>query len=166
MLQSFLQREGATLPAAELARFEQILDLPDPELFAYLTGRNVPRDPDIGRLVERITVKAMLRPEGLARLTAPEHRFCPTPACPVVYFGLEEIFDREEIVVLGTLDAEPARAQVQDLGKDLMNKASEQGGALGTAAQLGTTISDMQTHVNELQKNLETLNKIKAALGG
>lgn len=68
--------------------------------------------------------------------------------------------------VLGTLDAEPAHAQVQDLGKDLMNKASEQGGALGSAAQLGTTISDMQTHVNELQKNLETLNKIKAALGG
>jgi len=30
--------------------------------------------------------------------------------------------------VLGTLDAEPAQAQVQDLGKDLMNKASEQGG--------------------------------------
>jgi hypothetical protein len=66
--------------------------------------------------------------------------------------------------VLGTLDAEPAQAQVQDLGEDLMNKA--RGGGLGTAAQLGTTISDMQTHVNELQKNLETLNKIKAMLGG
>lgn len=68
--------------------------------------------------------------------------------------------------VLGTLDAEPAQAQVQDLGKDLMNKASESGGALGSAAQLGTTISDMQENVNELQKSLETLNKIKAALGG
>jgi hypothetical protein len=67
---------------------------------------------------------------------------------------------------LGTLDAGPADAQVEDLGKDLLNKASESGGALGTAAQLGSTISDMQTHVNELQKNLETLNKIKAALGG
>lgn len=68
--------------------------------------------------------------------------------------------------LLGTLDAEPADAQVEDLGKDLLNKASESGGALGTAAQLGSTIGDMQTHVNELQKNLETLNKIKAALGG
>ena len=68
--------------------------------------------------------------------------------------------------VLGTLDVEPADAQVQDLGKDLVNKASESGGALGTAAQLGTTISDMQTNVTELQKSLETLNKIKAALGG
>jgi len=49
--------------------------------------------------VKRITVKAMLRPESLARLSAPEHRFCPAPSCPVVYFGLDEIFDREEIVV-------------------------------------------------------------------
>jgi hypothetical protein len=49
--------------------------------------------------VERITVKAMLRPGALARLAAPEHRFCATPSCPVVYFGLGEIFDREEILV-------------------------------------------------------------------
>jgi hypothetical protein len=68
--------------------------------------------------------------------------------------------------VLGTLDAEAAQAPVQELGEGLINEASEQSGALGTAAQLGTTISDMQTHVNELQKNLETLNKIEAALGG
>ncbi len=52
-----------------------------------------------GRLVDRITVKAMLRPEALMRLSAPEHRFCATPECPVVYFGIEEAFEREEIVV-------------------------------------------------------------------
>ena len=68
--------------------------------------------------------------------------------------------------VLGTLDVKPAEAQTKDLGKDLLGKASESGGALGTAAQLGTTISDMETHVSALQKNLDTLNKIKAALGG
>ena len=34
--------------------FEQILDLPDPELFAYLTGRSAPEDPAIARLVDRI----------------------------------------------------------------------------------------------------------------
>jgi len=68
--------------------------------------------------------------------------------------------------LLGTLDARPAHAQAEGLGKDLMNKASQSGGMLGSAAQLGTTINDMQTHVTELQKNLETLNKIKAALGG
>src|SRR5207245_8916735 len=52
-----------------------------------------------GRLVDRITVKAMLRPEALMRLSAPEHRFCATPECPVVYFGIEEAFELEESVV-------------------------------------------------------------------
>ena len=68
--------------------------------------------------------------------------------------------------VLGTLDVQPAEAQVGDLGKDLMNQAAGSGGALGSAAQLGTTITDMQTNVSNLQKNIDALNKIKAALGG
>jgi len=50
-------------------------------------------------LVERITVKAMLRPQALMRLSAPEHRFCTTAECSVVYFGIDEAFSREEIVV-------------------------------------------------------------------
>ncbi len=52
-----------------------------------------------GRTVERITLKALLRPAALARLAVSEHRFCGTPQCPVVYFGHEGIFDREEILV-------------------------------------------------------------------
>jgi hypothetical protein len=52
-----------------------------------------------GRVVERITVKAMLRPQTLMRLSAPEHRFCGTTECSVVYFGTDEVFSREEIVV-------------------------------------------------------------------
>ena len=52
-----------------------------------------------GRTVDPITVKALLRSEALARLSAPVHRFCPTPSCPVVYFGEGEAFDREEIAV-------------------------------------------------------------------
>jgi antitoxin CptB len=54
VLQSFVDREAASLPPAELACFAQILELPDPELFAYLTARSAPRDPDIARLIERI----------------------------------------------------------------------------------------------------------------
>ncbi len=50
-----------------------------------------------GRTVDPITLKALLRPEALARLSAPAHRFCPTASCPVVYFGEGEAFDREEI---------------------------------------------------------------------
>jgi hypothetical protein len=67
-----------------------------------VTATSPTRCPECGRagqLVDRITVKAMLRPEALMRLSGPEHRFCPTPECPVVYFGLEEIFHRGEILV-------------------------------------------------------------------
>ncbi|OFV85732.1 MAG: hypothetical protein A2V74_10655 [Acidobacteria bacterium RBG_16_70_10] len=52
-----------------------------------------------GREVERITVKAMLRPQALARLSAPEHRFCATASCPVVYFGRGEVFRRADVLV-------------------------------------------------------------------
>ena len=52
-----------------------------------------------GRMVDPITVKALLRPEALARLSAPAHRFCPTPSCPVVYFGEGEAFAREDVAV-------------------------------------------------------------------
>ena len=37
---------------------------------------------------------------------------------------------------------------------------------LGSVGQLGAAIVDMQQHVNELQKNLDTLKKVKSALGG
>lgn len=52
-----------------------------------------------GREVDPFTVKALLRPEALARLSAPVHRFCPTASCPVVYFGEGEAFDREDVAV-------------------------------------------------------------------
>ena len=54
VLQSFAESSLGTLGGADLTRFERILDLPDPQLFAYLTGRSVPADPDIARLLERI----------------------------------------------------------------------------------------------------------------
>jgi len=66
----------------------------------------------------------------------------------------------------GVAVQEPAEAQMGDLGKEAMKQAGEGGGALGQAAKLGTTIGEMQENVTELQKSLETLNQIKAALGG
>lgn len=60
------------------------------------------RCPDCGRVgrnLDRITLKALLRPEALARLEAPEHRFCPSVSCRVVYFGLGEVFRREDVLV-------------------------------------------------------------------
>jgi hypothetical protein len=40
------------------------------------------------------------------------------------------------------------------------------GGALGSVTELGSSIVEMQEHVDGLQKNLETLKKIQGALGG
>jgi hypothetical protein len=60
-----------------------------------------------GRTIEPITVKALLRPEALARLSEPAHRFCPTPSCPVVYFGEGEVFRREDVAA-PVFEKEPA----------------------------------------------------------
>jgi hypothetical protein len=37
---------------------------------------------------------------------------------------------------------------------------------IGSVAQLGTAITDMEKHVSGLQQNIDTLKKMKAALGG
>jgi hypothetical protein len=63
----------------------------------------------------------------------------------------------------GALAQRSAQAQV---GQELMNKAADSGGALGAAGKLGTSISDIQTHLDALQKNVDTLKSIKSALGG
>lgn len=69
----------------------------------------------------------------------------------------------------GTLGSRPAEAQMEsmkEMGKDMMKGAAESGGPLGTAAKLGTAITEMQEHVDGLQQNIEVLNGIKSALGG
>lgn len=69
-------------------------------------------------------------------------------------------------VLVGSLGQRSAEAQMGGLGSKAMEAAGEQGGTLGAAAKLGTSITDMQEHVSGLQKNLETLKSIQAALGG
>jgi len=66
----------------------------------------------------------------------------------------------------GSLTQRNADAQMEDLGGALLKKAGESGGPLGSVVQLGTTIQDMEKNVSGLQKNIETLKKVKAALGG
>jgi hypothetical protein len=61
----------------------------------------------------------------------------------------------------GTLTAVPARAQLGDV-----MKRAAQSGALGPVGDLGASIIDMQQHVDGLQKNIDTLRKVKTALGG
>ena len=66
----------------------------------------------------------------------------------------------------GSITQHNANAGLADLGGELMQKAAESGGPLGTAAQLGTTITDMEKHISGLQNNLETIKKVKSMLGG
>jgi hypothetical protein len=66
----------------------------------------------------------------------------------------------------GAVSQHSAEAQLGDVGKAVMEKAGDQGGSLGAAAKLGTSISDIQTHLDALQKNVDTLNSIKSMLGG
>jgi succinate dehydrogenase flavin-adding protein (antitoxin of CptAB toxin-antitoxin module) len=48
----YLQGRWQAAEARERALFEQILDLPDPVLAAYLMGRESAPDPDLQRMVE------------------------------------------------------------------------------------------------------------------
>ena len=66
----------------------------------------------------------------------------------------------------GSMTQHNANAGLEDLGGDVLKKASESGGSLGTVTQLGTTISDMEKNIGGLQKNLETIKKVRAMLGG
>ena len=68
--------------------------------------------------------------------------------------------------LLGAVTQPTAEAQMGEMGKKAMEQAAGAGGPLGTAAQLGTTITGLQENVNELQGHIDTLNQIKAALPG
>jgi hypothetical protein len=57
------------------------------------------------------------------------------------------------------------RAEAQGVG-GLLEQAGKAGGPLAGVAQLGSSILEMQNHVSGLQKNLDTLKKVEAALTG
>jgi succinate dehydrogenase flavin-adding protein (antitoxin of CptAB toxin-antitoxin module) len=54
VLAAFADRYLGALDAGEISLLERILDLPDPELHAYLVGGLVPEDPRIAELIDRI----------------------------------------------------------------------------------------------------------------
>jgi antitoxin CptB len=54
VLQQFLEREGGTLGTLDIERFGAVLDLPDPDLYAYIVGRREPADPAVAALIARI----------------------------------------------------------------------------------------------------------------
>jgi succinate dehydrogenase flavin-adding protein (antitoxin of CptAB toxin-antitoxin module) len=62
VLAAFLEAEGERLGDLDIARFEAILELPDPTLHAYLLRRSAPEDAAIAALIERI--RASHRPSA------------------------------------------------------------------------------------------------------
>ena len=66
----------------------------------------------------------------------------------------------------GSLMQRDANAQWQDIGKAALGQAAGQGGLVGSIADMGTTIVEMENHVSGLQKNIDTLKKVQSALKG
>ena len=54
LLIRFVEEVYETLPAGDKRRFATLLELPDPDLHAYIVGRHEPPDPDLERLLDRI----------------------------------------------------------------------------------------------------------------
>ena len=59
VLQQFLATSFASLSAADKSHFAALLDLPDPDLYAYLAGRSEPKDPSSAALIARIRATAL-----------------------------------------------------------------------------------------------------------
>jgi succinate dehydrogenase flavin-adding protein (antitoxin of CptAB toxin-antitoxin module) len=54
LLNRYLSEHFATAPEAERARFEQILELPDPQLAAYLVAGEPTADPGHQPLIDQL----------------------------------------------------------------------------------------------------------------
>jgi len=58
----------------------------------------------------------------------------------------------------------PRQAEAQMGG--LLEKAGKLGGPVGSIAEFGSSIVEMQDHITGLQKNLDTFKKVQSSLTG
>lgn len=58
-----------------------------------------PRSGTPGHSVDLQTVKALLSVAALARITGSPHRFCPDPACEIVYFSPGDTYTVQDLRV-------------------------------------------------------------------
>jgi len=64
--------------------------------------------------------------------------------------------------VCGSMTQRQAEAQIGGL----LEKAGKAGGPMGSVAQFGSSIVEMQDHITGLQKNLDTFKSVQASLTG
>ena len=54
LLGGFIEEAYSSLSPEDRSRFSNFLDLPDPDIHAYLLGRYIPPDPGLAKLLDRI----------------------------------------------------------------------------------------------------------------
>ena len=54
LLEGYLDRRYASAPAVEQTAFEALLDLQDPELYAYVLGQQTPANEEQGRVLDAL----------------------------------------------------------------------------------------------------------------
>jgi hypothetical protein len=64
--------------------------------------------------------------------------------------------------ICGSMTQRQAEAQIGGL----LDKAGKAGGPVGSVAQFGTSLVEMQDHISGLQKNLDTFKQVQATLTG
>jgi hypothetical protein len=64
--------------------------------------------------------------------------------------------------VCGSMTQHQAEAQMGGM----LEKAGKMGGPVGSVAQFGSSITEMQDHISGLQKNLDTFKKVQTSLTG
>lgn len=55
LLERYLERRYSHAPDAEQRAFEALLELQDPQLFAYVMLRERPADPELAHVIARLT---------------------------------------------------------------------------------------------------------------
>ncbi len=67
---------------------------------------------------------------------------------------------------LGYVCGSVAQRQAQAQIGGLLDKAGKMGGPVGSIAEFGSSITEMQEHITGLQKNLDTFKKVQSSLTG
>lgn len=96
-----------------------------------------PRSGTQGHAVDLNTVKALLTSTALARITGSAHRFCPDPACEVVYFSPGDTYTVRDLRI-PVWQKEPAGARMVcycfgENEADIRGEIEEHGGSHAVA---------------------------------